>query len=112
MTETKKLRGFALLSPEKRKEMASKGGKSSRAKGKGHSFSKEEAKIAVKKGAERLKEKRGKKYFAEIGKRGGLKTSSNKEHMSKIGKKGGTKVSSNREHMSKIGKLGHAAKSN
>ena len=35
--------GFALLTPERRKEIASKGGKAAQAKGTGHRFTKEEA---------------------------------------------------------------------
>jgi len=63
-------RGFALLDPEKHRELASKGGKAVHAKGKGHAFTSEEARIA--------------------GKKGGEATSRNKEHMSRLGHLGGT----------------------
>jgi general stress protein YciG len=43
-------RGFALLSPEQRREVASKGGKAVHAKGNGHKWTKEEAKIAGRRG--------------------------------------------------------------
>ena len=43
-------RGFASMSPEQRREIASKGGKASHALGRAHKFSYEEAKIAGRKG--------------------------------------------------------------
>jgi len=70
MTEKKK-RGFAAMSPEQQRAIASKGGKSAHAQGVAHEFSSEEAKIA--------------------GKKGGLSVSKDKSHMSKIGKRGGQK---------------------
>ncbi len=69
-------RGFASLTPEQRREIASKGGKAAHENGTAHEFNKEEAKNA--------------------GKKGGLKVSQNKEHMATIGKKGGAKSRGNR----------------
>ncbi len=45
-----KNRGFASLSPERRFEISSKGGKAAHAKGTAHQFTSEEAKIAGRKG--------------------------------------------------------------
>lgn len=50
MTETKRLRGFALLSPEKRAKVARKGGKAAHAKGVAHHWNSETAAIAGRKG--------------------------------------------------------------
>jgi DNA-binding CsgD family transcriptional regulator len=43
-------RGFASLSPERRREIASKGGKAAHAAGKAHTFTTEEARVAGSKG--------------------------------------------------------------
>ena len=64
-------RGFASMDANKQREIASKGGKAAHAKGKAHRFTPEEARIA--------------------GKKGGQKVSENKLHMSEIGRKGGSK---------------------
>lgn len=69
MGEEKKKKGFAAMSREKQREIASKGGKASQASGKGHRFTTEEA-IAA-------------------GHKGGMAVSRNREHMSEIGKMGG-----------------------
>lgn len=45
-----KRRGFASMSTEKRKKIASMGGKASHAKGTAHEFTSEEARIAGRKG--------------------------------------------------------------
>lgn len=47
---TKQLRGFALLSPERRKEIACKGGKAAHKAGTAHCWNSEEAKVAGRKG--------------------------------------------------------------
>jgi general stress protein YciG len=46
----KSKRGFASMSPEKQREIASKGGKAAHAKGKAHEFTSEEARAAGRKG--------------------------------------------------------------
>ena len=43
-------RGFAGMTPEKRREISSKGGKAAHAKGVGHEFTSEEARAAGRKG--------------------------------------------------------------
>lgn len=58
---TKKLQGFAALSPERRREISSIGGKKAHALGTAHRFSPEEAQQAGRKGgavSKRRKEKR------------------------------------------------------
>jgi uncharacterized protein len=69
MESNKKKKGFASLSPEKRKEIASKGGKAVHEKGNAHKFNSETARKA--------------------GKIGGKAVSENREHMANIGRKGG-----------------------
>src|SRR5437660_2726238 len=48
----KSRRGFASMDPEKRREIASKGGKAAHAQGSAHEFTPEEARIAGRKGGE------------------------------------------------------------
>lgn len=54
----KKRRGFAAMSPEKQKEIASKGGKSAHAKGTAHQFTSDEARTAGTKGGKAAAEKK------------------------------------------------------
>lgn len=54
----KKRRGFAAMSPEKQKEIASKGGKSAHAKGTAHQFTPEEAREAGTKGGRAAADKK------------------------------------------------------
>mgnify|MGYP003575275884 CR=1 FL=1 len=65
----KERRGFASMSREKQREIASKGGRAAHEKGTAHEFTAEEARKA--------------------GKKGGETVSKDREHMSEIGKKGG-----------------------
>lgn len=62
-------RGFAAMSTEKQREIASKGGKAAHERGSAHEFTTEEAR--------------------EAGRKGGQAVSRNREHMSAIGRKGG-----------------------
>ena len=50
---TKKMRGLAAMSPERRREIASKGGRTSQAHGTAHQWTPEEASQAGKKGSAR-----------------------------------------------------------
>jgi general stress protein YciG len=52
-------RGFAAMAPEKVREIASKGGKAAHEAGTAHTFSKEEAQIAGKKGGMAPHKRRG-----------------------------------------------------
>lgn len=63
-------RGFALLPPEERAEIARLGGLAAHAKGVGHEFTPEEAKEAGRRGGQRTSADRA--HMAEIGRRGGL----------------------------------------
>jgi general stress protein YciG len=68
MTTTKKKpRGFAAMSPEKRIEMARKGGTAA-SKGNGHKFTSAEAR--------------------EAGRKGGIACGANRAHMAEIGRRG------------------------
>lgn len=62
-------RGFALLSPERRREIASNGGKKSQANGKAHQFTSAEAKVAGAKGGAIIAGRDG--HMAKIGAVGG-----------------------------------------
>jgi uncharacterized protein len=66
---TKHLRGFALLDRNRRRQIASKGGKAAHAKGTAHEFDSSEAR--------------------EAGRKGGVAVSRNREHMAAIGRRGG-----------------------
>ena len=63
-------RGFASMDPERRREVASKGGMAAQARGTAHRFTSEQARVA--------------------GRKGGQTVSQNREHMCQIGHKGGT----------------------
>lgn len=69
-------KGFASMSPEKRKEIASKGGKKAHEMGAAHKFDSETARAA--------------------GRIGGRSVSENREHMAEIGRKGGERSVLNR----------------
>lgn len=71
MEVEKKKRGFAAMSPERRREIASMGGKKAHAVGTAHEWTSEEA--------------------SKFGKIGGAKIGKNREHMAEIGRKGGKK---------------------
>ena len=47
---SKELRGFALMEPGRQREIAAKGGRAAHAKGTAHEWSKEQARIAGRKG--------------------------------------------------------------
>ena len=49
VTQEKRLRGFAAMSPEKKKEIASMGGRAAHACGRAHQFTSEEGRAAGKK---------------------------------------------------------------
>ena len=48
-TQQRRLRGFAAMSPEKKREIAGMGGRAAHATGRAHQFSSEEARAAGKK---------------------------------------------------------------
>lgn len=69
MSECKKPRGFAAMSPEKKAEIAKLGGEAAHKNGTAHRFNSLEA--------------------AEAGRKGGLAVSKDRAHMAEIGRKGG-----------------------
>lgn len=71
----KQNKGFAVMTPEQKKEIASAGGRAAHAQGKAYKFSSEAAKVA--------------------GQKGGRTVSQNREHMATIGQKGGQARSRN-----------------
>jgi uncharacterized protein len=97
-------RGFASMDPEKKRMIASKGGKAAHEKGTAHEFTPDEARAAGRKGGERVSQNRD--HMASIGRRGGEAVSRDREHMSAIGRKGGEAVSRDRNHMANIGREG------
>ncbi len=68
-------RGFAAMSKEKQREIASKGGKAAHATGRAHEFTPAEAVEAGKKGGQKVSSDRA--HMAEIGRMGGLKRQAN-----------------------------------
>jgi len=100
-------RGFAAMTPEKRREI---GGKAAHQKGTAHEFTGEEAVRAGQAGGQRLLERRGSEHMAAIGRVGGAKVSRDKEYMREIGRKGGEAVSGDREHMAAMGMKSAAAR--
>lgn len=52
-SSVKRMRGLAAMSPERRREIASKGGRTSQARGTAHQWTPEEASAAGKKGSAR-----------------------------------------------------------
>ena len=69
-------RGFAAMSPERQKAIASEGGRAAHRQGVAHEWSSEEARQA--------------------GRKGGQAVSQNREHMSEIGRRGGQSSGSRR----------------
>lgn len=97
-------RGFASMDPQRKKEIASKGGRAAHEKGTAHEFTPDEARNAGKKGGEAVS--RNREHMASIGRRGGEAVSRDREHMANIGRKGGETVSRDRQHMANIGREG------
>ncbi|HET9111421.1 MAG TPA: KGG domain-containing protein [Ktedonobacterales bacterium] len=87
-------RGFASMDEQRRREIASEGGKASHQRGKAHEFSSDEARMAGRKGGQ-IAHQRGKAHVFNsdearmAGRKGGFEVSRNREHMSAIGRKGG-----------------------
>jgi len=65
----KKKSGFAALSADKQRAIASKGGKAAHAHGRAHEFTKDEARVAGRKGGETVS--RDRDHMAAIGRMGG-----------------------------------------
>lgn len=82
-------KGFLNLTPERRREIASRGGKAAHALGRAHRFTTEQAKEAGRKGGASVVAKKGVRHMAEIGRKGGAAVSRDSVHMAEIGRKGG-----------------------
>ena len=93
-------RGFASMSGDKQKQIASKGGTAV-------SRNREYMAMIGRKGGERVSQNR--EHMASIGRRGGERVSQNRDHMASIGRRGGERVSQDREHMANIGRKGGQA---
>ncbi len=65
----KRRRGFAAMSPEKHRAIASLGGKAAHQKGRAHKFNTEEARAAGRRGGQALSVDQ--QYMADLGRRGG-----------------------------------------
>lgn len=68
ITPGKKMKGLALLTPERRREIASQGGKRAHELRRAHQFTSEEARQAGRKGGKKVSQDRA--HMKEIGKRG------------------------------------------
>jgi len=80
---SKQRRGFASLSPERRREIASRAGRIAHALGHAHEYTSEEARAA--------------------GRKGGLRVSQDREHMAEIGSSGGQQWARARSARREIG---------
>ncbi len=100
-------RGFAGMTPERRREIAAMGGRAAQAKNPRH-WTKEECAEQGRKGGAAIS--RNVEHMAAIGRKGGLTASADVAHMSKIGRAGGLKISADVERMRAIGAKGGRAK--
>jgi general stress protein YciG len=64
-------RGFASMAPDKRSEIARKGGQAAHVKGTAHEYAPQEARVAGRKGGKRVSQDRA--YMSAIGSKGGVK---------------------------------------
>jgi general stress protein YciG len=67
----KSKRGFASMDPQKRREIASKGGRAAHAQGSAHEFTAEEARVAGRKGGEAAHARGTPEEAREAGRKGG-----------------------------------------
>lgn len=71
-------RGFASMSPDRQREIASKGGRAAHAKGTAHEWSADEAREAGRKGGETVSRDRA--HMAAIGREGGGARNANRSN--------------------------------
>lgn len=71
-------RGFASMTPEKQREIASKGGKIAHARGTAHEWNGAAAVDAGRRGGNSVVQHHGREHMAEIGRRGGLARRANR----------------------------------
>ncbi len=106
--ELRSKRGFAAMSPERRREIATSGGRAAHAKGTAHEWDSDTAADAGRKGGAKISADR--EHMREMGRRGGVSVAADREHMAQIGRSGGAAISKNRDHMSNIGRKGGLAR--
>lgn len=82
-SEQDKTKGFAAISPELQREIASTGGKAAHAAGQAHEFSRDEASNAGRLGGQAISKDR--KHMAAIGRRGGKARAANAARRRKQG---------------------------
>ncbi len=80
MTQTTGLRGFAMMDPERQRQLARKGGQAAHENGTAHQFSAEEARNAGRKGGQAISKNR--EYMAMIGKKGGRRSGASRQKKS------------------------------
>ena len=85
------------MSPEKKREIASKGGRAAHERGTAHEFSPTEARAAGRKGGETVS--RDRQHMSEIGRKGGVAVSKDRQHMAEIGREGGESSRGSRAQM-------------
>ncbi len=98
-----KKRGFAGMTPERRREIAAMGGRAAQAKNPRH-WTKEECSAQGRKGGAAVSKNVA--HMATIGRKGGLAASADVAHMSEIGRMGGLKISADAERMRALGAKG------
>ncbi|WP_437310135.1 KGG domain-containing protein [Sorangium sp. So ce388] len=106
-SQTKKPRGFAAMTPEQHRALASRGGKAAQATGRAHRWDVREAGDAGRKGGTTLASRPG--HMESIGQLGGKKISADRDHMREIGRKGGRTIAARPGHMAEIGRAGGKA---
>jgi uncharacterized protein len=77
-TQNTSLRGFASMDPDRQRAIASEGGKAAHVRGTAHEFNSDEARVAGRKGGERVSSNR--EHMAEIGRRGGKASGKNRRN--------------------------------
>lgn len=86
-------RGFAAMSPERQREIASKGGRAAHAKGTAHQFSPDEARVAGRKGGQAAHARGTAHQFdsheaREAGRKGGRANGNRRQSMSQASRPG------------------------
>jgi uncharacterized protein len=81
-------RGFASMAAEKQREIARKGGRAAHEKGKAHEFTTDEARMAGRKGGEKVSVDRN--HMAEIGRRGGRSSATRRRSNGATTQQGGS----------------------
>jgi general stress protein YciG len=89
-------RGFASMPEEKRREIASEGGKAAHEKGTAHEFTSQEAAVAGHKGGEAVS--RDREHMAEIGREGGEAHGAERHQANSTGGQTSTRGGTSEQH--------------